>query len=88
MEQIAPYPETFVLPKGTSLTLYAANQAHLGYEPLSSLHTPDGKVISQWKPTDDELKRLVAGEPLTLIVWTFNEPLQPVCLMVGGVDLT
>ena len=85
MEQIAPYPEKFVLPKGTRMTVYAANQPE--YEPLPSIVTPDGKVVSQWKPTEEELKQLMAGEPLTLVVWTFNRPLQPVCLGVGGFDL-
>jgi hypothetical protein len=88
MEQIAPYPDMFILPEGSKLTVYAADQAHLGYEPLPSIKTPDGKVVSQWKPTQEELKRLFDGEPLTLIVWTFNQKLQPVCLGVGGFDLT
>jgi len=88
MDQIAPYVDTFLLPADSKLTLYAANQAHLGYEPLPSIKTPDGKVVSQWIPTAEELAHLVAGEPITLIMWTFNRPLQPVCLMVGGVDLT
>jgi len=87
MEQIAPYPETFILPEGTRQTLYAAEQAHLGYEPLPSLRTPDGKVASQWRPSEDDLRRLNAGEPITLIVWTHGRDLQPVCVMVGGVDL-
>lgn len=87
MEQIAPYPEMFLLPEGSKTTVIAANQPQQ-YEPLTSIITPDGKVVSQWKPDTDELKKLVAGEPLTLIVWTFNHPLQPIFLGVGGFDLT
>jgi hypothetical protein len=87
MEQIAPYTEQFLLPAGYTLPVYAADQAHLGYEPLSSIKTPDGKVASQWRPTPEELAALNAGQPITLIVWTFNAPLQPVCLGVGGMDL-
>lgn len=87
MEQIAPHPEMFLLPAGYQLALYAADQGHLGYEPLPSIKTPDGKVVSQWRPTPEELGRLAAGEPLTLVVWTFNRALQPVCLAVGGLDL-
>lgn len=88
MEQIAPRGETFKLPEGAREALYAAEQAHLGYEPLASLRTPDGKVACQWLPDAGELARLNAGEPITLVVWTFNRPLQPVCLAVGGLDLT
>lgn len=86
MEQIAPYPEMFVLPEGSQLTIYAAEQPE--YEPLPCIKTPDGKVVSQWKPTEEELKRLFDGEPLTLIILTFNQKLQPVSLGVGGFDLT
>ena len=86
MEMIAPYPEMFVLPEGTTFPVYAADQPE--YEALPSIKTPDGKVISQWKPTAEELARLNAGEPLTLIVWTFNHRLQPITLGVGGFDLT
>lgn len=85
MEQIAPHVDTFALPDGFELTVYAANQPE--YEPLPSIRTPDGKVISQWKPTPEELTRLQAGEPLTLIVWTFNQRLQPIFLGIGGYDL-
>lgn len=86
MENIAPYPETFKLPEGSVLPVYAADQPE--YQPLPSIRTPDGKVVSQWKPDEDELKRLVAGEPITLVIWTFNRRLQPVWLGVGGCDLT
>jgi hypothetical protein len=88
MEQIAPYTEMFMVPPGTILTVYAADQAHLGYEPLPCIKTPDGKVVSQWKPTDKEIEQLRAGVPLTLIIHTFNRPLQPISLGVGGFDLT
>lgn len=88
MEMIAPYTEMFILPEGTKLALYAADQTHLGYLPLPSIRTPDGKVASQWKPTVEELERLNAGEPITVVVLTFNQPLQPMDIGVGGFDLT
>ncbi len=87
MDQIAPYPETFILPPDTTLALYAAEQRDR-YEPLASIKTADGHVLSQWRPDPLELQRLIDGEPITLIVHTFNQPLQPVSLGVGGFDLT
>ena len=88
MEILPPDPSQCVLPPGTQSTTYAEHQKHLGYLALPSLKTPDGKVLSQWRPTPDELAALNCGQPITLVVWTFNTPLQPISLTVGGVDLT
>ena len=54
---------------------------------LPSLVTPDGKVISSWLPDADELAALNRGQPITLVLHTFNQPLQPIILAVGGLDL-
>jgi hypothetical protein len=88
VEHIVPKPEMFILPAGTRLIPFAMTQAHLGYEPLIAIVTTDGRVTSQWLPDTEELKRLQAGEPLTLIVHTHNQGLPPVSLSVGGFDLT
>lgn len=87
MNIIKPDKTKFLLPVGTREENIAEHQAHLGYAPLPSLVTPDGKVASQWMPTPGELALLNQGVPVTIIVWTFNQPLQPQSLMVGGVDL-
>ena len=87
MEIMKPKPEMFLLPEGTRDVTYAEHQQHLGYTPLPSLQTRDGKVVSQWKPDAGELELLKNGVPITLCVWTFGRPLQPVCIAVGGMDL-
>ncbi len=86
MELIAPHPEAFELPDGWTVPVYAADQPQ--YNPLPCIRTLDGKVISQWRPSDEELKQLFAGEPITLVLHTFNQPLQPIQLFVGGADLS
>jgi hypothetical protein len=86
MEQIVPRRETFVVPKGTMDVVRGARQSET-YEPLCALRTPAGKIVSQWLPTPEELRRLQAGEPITLIVHTYNTPLQPVVVGVGGFSL-
>jgi hypothetical protein len=75
----------FLLPAGTCEVVYAEDQPQ--YHPLPSLRTPDGRVVSQWLPTAEELDALMRGQPLTLVIHTFNEPLQPIQLGVGGMDL-
>lgn len=87
MNIIKPDITKFIAPPGTREIVMAERQAHLGYSPLPSLLTPDGKVVSQWMPTPGELALLNEGVPVTIVIWTFNEPLQPQSLMVGGADL-
>ncbi len=52
------------------------------YQPLPALIFTDGKVLTEWQPTEDERARIAAGENIRLWVWTFNQPLQPVRLEV------
>lgn len=85
MDIVNPDPSTFLLPDNSKVVVYAEHQPE--YENLPSIRTPDGRVVSQWRPSDEELKMLFAGHPITLVVWTHNQPLQPVALAVGGVDL-
>lgn len=85
MEIITPKREQFILPPGTQFMRIAENQPQ--YETLPSLVTPDGKVASQWMPTPGELAMLNNGVPVTVTVHTFNQPLQPISIGVGGMDL-
>jgi hypothetical protein len=82
-----PDTTTFLLPEGSEEVTYAKEQGHLGYAPLPVIRTPRGKLASQWMPTPGELALLNEGVPVTLVVWTFGDPPQPVSLMVGGADL-
>jgi hypothetical protein len=52
------------------------------YDPLPALLFPDGRVVTEWEPTEEERARIAAGERIRLSVWTFNSPLQPVLLEV------
>lgn len=86
MIPIDPAPEAFLLPAGTESVRYAED--HPDYLPLPSLRTPDGRVVTQWRLEPREVELLRSGEPVTLVLRTFNQPLQPVILTVGGLDLT
>jgi hypothetical protein len=85
MTIIKPDRTKFLLPCGADEVNYAEQQPQ--YQTLPSIRTLDGKVASQWLPTPGELALLNEGVPVTLVVWTFNRPLQPVSVMVGGADL-
>lgn len=79
-------PAGFIAPPGTEQVVFARDQPE--YEPLPALLTPDGKVVSQWKPSVEELAAIAAGAPITLVVWTFNHAPQPVYLGVGAINIT
>lgn len=82
---VKPDPTKFLLPEGT--IEQAINSPKREYLDLPSLITPNGRVASQWLPTPGELALLNEGIPVTLVVYTFNQPLQPVSVGVGGMDL-
>lgn len=73
------------VPQGTVAVVYAKDQPE--YLPLPALRTPDGQVLTQWQPSDEERLRIAAGEPITLVCYTFNKPLQPLRLGVGRMTL-
>jgi len=85
MEICKPDPEKFLLPEGTREVNIAENQSE--YLTLPALVTPDGRVACQWKPEPNDLLLLNMGVPLTIVLHTFNQPLQPLQVAVGGVDL-
>jgi hypothetical protein len=86
MTPCTPRIENFNLPIGTVPVTFAKDQPE--YLPLPALRTPNGAVVTQWAPTADELRKLNAGEPVTLAVLTFGQPLQPLIVDVGSVDLS
>lgn len=87
MDAIDPRPPLNLLPPGSKAVVAAEKQTDK-YTPLPSVYTPDGKVLTRWRPTQDELAALVRGEDLYLTQLTFGAALQPVMLTVGPPDLS
>lgn len=85
MDIVNPNASLFLLPPGTCAVNIAEHQPQ--YQTLPSLRTPDGRVVSQWRPTPNDLILLNNGVPLTLVLHTFGQPLQPIQMAVGGLDL-
>jgi len=73
-----------VLAPDARLVVFAKDQPE--YLPLPALCFPDGRVLTEWRLTEEERARLVAGETLRLWMWTFNQPLQPIALEVTSED--
>lgn len=73
-----------VVPDTATKVVYAKNQPE--YLPLPAIRFPDGRMYTEWRPTEEELQQLINGEHIRLWVWTFNQPLQPVALEVTNGD--
>ena len=52
------------------------------YLPLPALVYADGKVMTEWKLTEEERLALIRGENIRLWIWTYGRPLQPIALEV------
>jgi hypothetical protein len=86
MNPIKPNPSDHILPIGFNQIIYAKEQPE--YLPLPSIRTLDGKVLTSWKPTEKELELLNSGSSVTIVLFTFGLPLQPILVEVGGINLT
>jgi hypothetical protein len=56
------------------------------YRPLPALKLPDGEVITFWKMSNEELDKIIANRGVYLKQLTFNQALQPVCLLADLSD--
>ncbi|MCT4034896.1 hypothetical protein HZQ14_15845 [Elizabethkingia anophelis] len=52
------------------------------YKPLPVHRTEDGKIISCWELSDDEIEKLKETKCLYLSMMPFGQPLQPVYITV------
>jgi hypothetical protein len=59
----------------------AALIRHRAYGP--GLHGDWNQVTTAWLPSEEEIQRMIAGEPIYLSQLTFGNPMQGVLLSVG-----
>jgi len=86
VEPIELKDEQFLLPDGYRRVSYIAPKGTTDILPLPTIVTPDGRVVSQWRPTPGELALLNNGVAVTLVLHSgFQVP--PIQLGVGGFDL-
>ena len=65
---------------GARRIVIAKDQAE--YIPLPALVYPDGKVLTEWQPTEEERAALARGENIRLWVWVFPHR----CVCCGAVE--
>lgn len=57
-------------------TVYGENQPE--YQPLPAQRFPDGEILTCWKCSPEDLKKINETGVVWLSMLTFNKPLQPV----------
>lgn len=73
-------PITPNLEYGGELVIYAKDQPE--YTPLPAIKFEDGRIVTEWKLTDEERRLISLGENIRLHIYTFHCPLQPIALEV------
>ena len=75
----------FLIPEGTKRVTYLGPKGS-DVSPLPTMVTPDGRVVSQWRPDANELELLKNGVAVTLVLHSAGQ-VPPIQLGVGGFDL-
>lgn len=85
MEVVEPMIDPKTVPPGSRPVLIAGQQAE--YQPLPTVRTPDGQVITRWKPSPEERRRIAEGEDIYVTLLSHG-PINPLIVTVGPVDWT
>lgn len=66
--------------EGAQRVVFAKDQPE--YIPLPALVFPDGTILTEWQPSEEERAAIARGENIRLWIWTCGRTLQPVALDV------
>ncbi len=86
MEPVDPRVPAALLPPESRAIVFAKDQPQ--YLPLPTVLTPQGAVITRWAPTNAEKAAIIRGDDIYVVVLTFGQPLQPLRVSVGPIDLS
>ena len=68
------------LHEGAELKMIAESQDQ--YVTLPASVSPDGLIMSEWEPSQDELLNLMSGGRVRLWQYTLGQPMQPIAIEV------
>jgi hypothetical protein len=86
MDPVDPRVPPRLLPGGAQAVIYAEKQPQ--YIPLPTVRTPQGTIVTRWSPTDAEKAAIIRGEDVYVTIMTFGQPLQPLQVSVGPLDIS
>lgn len=82
-EIVDPRIDPALVPDGSRAVVIAEHQSE--YLDLPSIRTPDGQVITRWRLTDDERRRIVEGDDIFVTLLS-SGPINPLFVTVGPVN--
>lgn len=65
--------------------LFGKDQA--AYQDLPAIKFPDGEVLTCWEMSEEEFQEFSKTKKIYVMVLTFNQPLQPLNIVVNPADL-
>jgi len=68
-----------------SNVIYGKDQA--AYQELPAMKFPDGEILTCWEMSEEEFQQFCKTRKLYVMVLSFNQPLQPMNLVVDAADL-
>lgn len=83
MQPVDPRIDPALVPAGSRAIVIAEHQDE--FMDLPSVCTPDGKIITRWRLTEEEREALLSGQDVFLTIWS-GGAIQPVYLSVGPCD--
>ena len=83
MKPIDPCIHPDLVPAGSRAVVMAAHQQEI-YQPLPTVQTPSGCVITRWELTDAERRLIFDGADVFIAIHTFNQPQQPIQVVIGS----
>ena len=82
MQPTDPRIDPSLVPAGSRAVIMAEQQQDT-YQPLPSIKTPQGCVITRWALSDVERRAIFDGADVFVAIHTFNAPQQPIQVMIG-----
>lgn len=86
MDAVDPRLPLALIPPGTKAIVYAEAQQDV-YLAVPTVKTVDGKVVTRWRPSEADLRRLIEGGDVYVTLLTFNMPMQPLMVATEPPDL-
>lgn len=83
MEISDPRVPPSLVPHNSRAVIIAERQTE--YQPLPSIRTPGGQVITRWTPSDEERAAIMRGEDIYVTLLT-RGPINPMRVSVGPLN--
>lgn len=85
MEIVDPRIDPRLVPPGSKAIVIAEHQQE--YRDLPSVRTPNGQVVTRWRPTPEERAAVMRGEDVFVTILSHGA-INPIFVTIGPVNWT